>query len=458
MCTPFDRETFQKFLANAFAVQQSQINRQSLVDIMEIQRSVASGKVDLDGIMSRVVESARTVANASGVAIGLLHGSRLIYRYGSGTSAVYVGQQVTASLTVSAATRTSREILRVEDAQRDSRIEADICRQFGAHALLILPIYQNGCVAGVFDVRFSEAHAFDDLEVRTYRLMAEQIEAAMSQAAQLEENHQIAPSPADLEPSEPPEDQTCAPEFWMGESSVPSLFDRCQLALAEVRQLPVSKHCALFATTMIQRAKQLSRPRRLRIRTFNEPSFLKKYCEAALAAAGHLPKFDLPKFKKPFWVAARMMKRANFLTEPKRLPGLGLAAAVLVLTFTGWFGYRGRPFSPSGSSTVPRSTDLDRPATHPKPLGGETVAQPDVTSASLTPAKARRSRMTPKRVLLGDNAIYDIGDDVTVRLFTPRPAVQRARAPKSRISHIGDDVTVRYFSPSQPTARPVVSR
>src|SRR5260370_4413127 len=147
MRTLFDRETFQQLLANAFAVQQSQINSQSLSDIMEIQRSVATGKLDLDGIMSQVVESARNVPNASGVAIGLLHGSRLIYRSGSATSAVYVGQQVTASLTVSAATRTSREILRVEDALTDTRIEADICRQFGASALLILPIYQNRSAA-----------------------------------------------------------------------------------------------------------------------------------------------------------------------------------------------------------------------------------------------------------------------------------------------------------------------
>ena len=53
-----DRETFQQLLANAFAVQESQINPQSLSAIMEVQRSVASGKLSLDGAMTYLVESA----------------------------------------------------------------------------------------------------------------------------------------------------------------------------------------------------------------------------------------------------------------------------------------------------------------------------------------------------------------------------------------------------------------
>ena len=157
-----DRETFQQLLASAFAVQESQINSQSLSDIMDVQRSVARGKLDLDGTMLHLVESARNVANAAGVAIALLNGDQLTYRAGSGTSASCIGQHVMALLTVSEDAKTSREILRVENAQTDTRIEADICRQFGANALLILPIYYDRAVAGVLDVRFGEAHAFQD--------------------------------------------------------------------------------------------------------------------------------------------------------------------------------------------------------------------------------------------------------------------------------------------------------
>ena len=180
-----DPDTFQQLLANAFAVQESQINSQSLFAVMEIQRMLRNGDLDVDGAMHRLVESARNAANATGVAVALLKGGQLIYRAGSGSAATYVGRQVTASLTASADAERRREILRVEDAQRDTRIEAAICRQFGAQSLLILPIYDLRGLAGVLEVLFSEAHVFQHGEVRTYQLIARQIEAALLQAQPL---------------------------------------------------------------------------------------------------------------------------------------------------------------------------------------------------------------------------------------------------------------------------------
>ena len=190
----FDRETLQQFLANAFAVQESKISSQSLSAIVNVQRSVASGKLDLNGALHHLVESARNVANADGAAIGLMEENHITYLAGSGCSAGFVGRQVTASLTGSPTGRTSREILRVENAQTDTRIEAAICRQFGANSLLILPIYHDHAVAGVLDILFNEAHVFDEPEVCTYRLMAEQIEAAMFSAVPLQpQNGMSAP-------------------------------------------------------------------------------------------------------------------------------------------------------------------------------------------------------------------------------------------------------------------------
>jgi hypothetical protein len=407
-----DRETFQRLLASAFAVQESQIDRESLAAILDVQRSVASGKLDVGGAMRSVVESARTVANASGVAIGLLRGHQLTYQAGSGTSATRVGQHVTASLTVSATTKGGREILRVENAQADNRIEADICRQFGASALLILPIYHERAVAGVMDIRFGEPHSFQDREVRTYQLMAEQIEAAIFQSAQLEQKNQLAadpPIPMDVPlPTEALVDELPdAPEFWMGESSVPSLSERCaeryESALAAVRELPAFKQSATFAITILQRVKKLA------------------------------------------------TKRATDLTGPNRLRNAGLVSAAVALAIAGWIVYPShRPASSLESSTLPKSTAVDPSenlAKHPGGVGDqpEAIAGKDV----------RRARIVRKRVRLGDSVVEYFGDDVTVRWFTARTAKQRTMVAKSRVTHIGNDVTVRYFSQPQPAVVPV---
>src|ERR1700752_1359583 len=124
-----DPDTFQQLLANAFAVQESQINSQSLSVVMEVQRMLRNGDLDVDGAMHRLAESARNAANVTGVAVAFPEAAQLPSRAGSGSAATYVGRQVTASLTVSADTERRREILRVEDALTDKRIEAGIFPQ-----------------------------------------------------------------------------------------------------------------------------------------------------------------------------------------------------------------------------------------------------------------------------------------------------------------------------------------
>ncbi len=90
-----------------------------------------------------------------------------------------VGRQLTAVLSaLGPIART--EILRVEDAQTDSRIEAEICRQFDALALLLIPIYRDRAMIGVLEVFFDEPHTFDEREVRSYHLMASLVGDATS--------------------------------------------------------------------------------------------------------------------------------------------------------------------------------------------------------------------------------------------------------------------------------------
>jgi|CZKR01.1.fsa_nt_gi hypothetical protein len=474
-----DRETFQQLLASAFAVQESQINPQSLSDIMDVQRSVARGKLDVDGTMRHLVESARNVANAAGVAIALLNGDQLTYRAGSGTSASCIGQHVMALLTVSADAKTSREILRVENAQTDARIEADICRQFGANALLILPIYYDRAVAGVLDVRFSEAHAFQDGEVRTYRLMAEQIEAAMFHAAQFDQKTtraaELPPIPEVFEQIAPSrENFVPAPEFFMLPENEHSLYARCGAVLEDVMELPVFKQCARLAQMLTQRAKHLTWPNPRRNFSLAAVMELPVFKQSILLAtvlkqrAKHLTwplrrrnfslaaVMELPVFKQSVLFATMLTQRAKNLTWPLRRRDLTVAAVVVVLAFSGWIAYKGRgPISPLESSTLPTSTSVDQQSPLRKPLPGKDASA--VQPAPGSSKEARHARTALRRVRVGPNEVDYIAEDVTVRIFKDKPAAKRSRAPDSRIAHIGDDVTVRYFTPP-PRATRTASR
>lgn len=182
-----DRASFEEFLASAFAVQNSGLDAQSLTALAELQRSITTGEFDLAQAMQMVSEHARAVADATGVAAAQLVGNQLVYRAGSGSAASFIGRQVTAVLSASAPGETRAEILRVENAQDDSRIEAEVCRLYGANALLIVPIYRKHAVGGVLEVLFSEPHTFADRELLTYRVMARLIEDAMAVDVRLQQ-------------------------------------------------------------------------------------------------------------------------------------------------------------------------------------------------------------------------------------------------------------------------------
>jgi hypothetical protein len=182
-----DLAFFQQLLANAFTVQECGMDRQSLASIVELQRSIQDGHLEEQGSMQLIAERARAVAHASGVAIGLLTRDHLFYAAGTGTAMSYVGMRVKATLTVSRNSDSKAEILRVENAEVDQRIEAAVCRQFRAKSLLILPFYRGRALAGVLHVLFDEPHTFQDQEMRTYRILAGLLSEALFQSVSPEQ-------------------------------------------------------------------------------------------------------------------------------------------------------------------------------------------------------------------------------------------------------------------------------
>src|SRR5579862_3451037 len=82
-----DPASFENFLANVFAVQNSGLDSQSLSALAQLRRSIKAA--DLAQAMEMVAERARTVADATGVAVAQLIANQLVYRAGSGSARLY---------------------------------------------------------------------------------------------------------------------------------------------------------------------------------------------------------------------------------------------------------------------------------------------------------------------------------------------------------------------------------
>src|SRR5215472_1391926 len=167
-----DRQAFEAFLANAFAVQKSGLDAQSLSALAEVQRFISMAELNVDRALNLIASCSLKIANASGVAIARLESNQLTYCAATGSAAKETGRRLPAVFSLCAQSEGKTEILRVENAQTDPRIQAEICRQFDAASLLILPICDQQVIAGIFQVHFGEPHSFLDPEVRAYRLMA----------------------------------------------------------------------------------------------------------------------------------------------------------------------------------------------------------------------------------------------------------------------------------------------
>jgi hypothetical protein len=398
-----DQESFQTFLANAYVVQQSGIDAHSLAAFIKLQRSIAAGESDVDEAMRLVADAARDVADATGVAIALLEAGQLVYRAGSGSGATDIGRHVTAVLSVSAQ-NVRGEILRVEDAQADSRIQAEVCRQFGGKSLLVLPICRENALEGVLEIHFREAHIFQDREVRAYRLMAGLVEEAMSRDGQ------------------------------PGQQKAPMMLPAAvSHAVEQMASFCNDKSVAGAAAAMSEELPALYPPP-------VAPTEITPQVKRAFLA--RLSLVNLPLANLPF---SNLWRNA------------ATAAAVSVLVIANWIAYHHHPrTSITGPEALTSNAGPESPSTALKPSPANHFSN-QISAArrsSGTPHSFARSNTKGalpgfKRIRVGKNEVDYVADDVTMRLFTPAPKKSRTQN-WSRQVNIGDDVTVRYFA-LQPT-------
>ena len=369
-----DRESFQKLLACAFAVQQTLLDDPSPSAMLGLRHLLVTGQLNLNVAVRLVAGCARNVANATGVAIGLLELNQLAYVAGSGSAAAYIGRRVSATLSVAANTRDKGVILRVENAEVETRIEGAICRQFGARSLLILPIYRDRVLAGVIEIFFDEAHVFHDREVCTYRLMADTVGEAL----------------------------TCAPfRHKTHESTTPTTAQETmrQTAIRE-QNLPDN------------------------IESMSNMPFTCPKCGAA-TDAGKLA------LQARSASAERILKPTNRCPTPFRWWSFADSAAVMIALVTaGWIGYSsGHSASPFPNSTqqMPDAHQQQGPLLPTRSAVKNTSReQPELIP---TERVLRVEMKTPKRVVTGDQEIDYVSEDVTVRHFKPKLVVKPPKKP-----------------------------
>ena len=194
--------SFQQLLAAAYVVQQqgggSNLREsgadpiQVLVHIAETQKLIQSRQLDLPAATMLIAEQVEKITKASGVAVGFVEGNELVYQASRGSAVGEMGSRVPMASGLSAYCLHSGQILQCSDVRRDTRLRYELCRVRGVLSLIAVPVYHEGKIAGVLEIRFAEANSFGEHDVRSSQLMAGLVSDAIARASGLEWKQSLA--------------------------------------------------------------------------------------------------------------------------------------------------------------------------------------------------------------------------------------------------------------------------
>jgi N-acetylmuramoyl-L-alanine amidase len=133
----------------------------------------------LDEVLQLVAERALAITGADGIAIAMAEADAIVCRASSGVVAPDAGARLDPNSGFSGACLVSGRIVRCDDSETDSRVDAQACRRLGARSMVAVPLSARQRVIGLVEAFSSEPYGFNDSDVRSLSLLAELILGAM---------------------------------------------------------------------------------------------------------------------------------------------------------------------------------------------------------------------------------------------------------------------------------------
>jgi putative methionine-R-sulfoxide reductase with GAF domain len=148
---------------------------------------------DLEAALQLLAERAQYITGASGAAIALLDEDEMICRASAGPSAPELGAEVQMKSGLTGESVRTRQVLRCDDAETDSRVNRESCRALGIKSVMVVPLLREQEVVGVFELLADRANAFEERDVRALERLAEMVQTGLEHAdAATRALHEIA--------------------------------------------------------------------------------------------------------------------------------------------------------------------------------------------------------------------------------------------------------------------------
>lgn len=155
---------------------------------------------DLDAALQLLTDRAQYITGSSGAAIALKRSGRndMLCRATTGSNAPELGTLLSTEFGLSGESVRTRQPLRCDDAERDARVNREVCRQIGISSVVVMPVVHDDEVMGVFELFSGKANAFGERDVTALRRLSEMVETAVTLARAAEELPQRLGSPVEM--------------------------------------------------------------------------------------------------------------------------------------------------------------------------------------------------------------------------------------------------------------------
>lgn len=143
-------------------------------EVALLRRDLLAQKIQGDQALAFVLERVRSVAGATGAAIAIENEGAFICRSSSG-AAPSVGASLDPSSGLSGECVRTREVVRCDDTETDSRVDRVVCRALHLRTVVIVPLKTQAGLLGVLEVFSSRPHAFESSNILLLRDTADLI-------------------------------------------------------------------------------------------------------------------------------------------------------------------------------------------------------------------------------------------------------------------------------------------
>ncbi len=170
----------------------------TLAAVTAVQREVETLGADLAAALQLIAARAQTLVRASGSAIALATADPdfMDCRASAGASAPPVGVRLHLGSGFSGECVKTGRLLRCDDAELDTRVDAETCRALDIRSILAAPVRVGEKSIGLLEVFSPQPDAFSEADSRALQRLAETVLAAVNRAARAEDLPTLEPEPA----------------------------------------------------------------------------------------------------------------------------------------------------------------------------------------------------------------------------------------------------------------------